>query len=65
MTRAKKELYLTYADHRLYFGRTNYNNPSRFVEELPSNLVQRIQQEAKAKDLNDWDEFDDDWLNDW
>jgi DNA helicase-2/ATP-dependent DNA helicase PcrA len=66
MTRAKKRLYLTYADHRLYFGRTNYNNPSRFLEDLPSHLVER--KGGKKEEItidDDWDEFDDDWLNDW
>lgn len=65
MTRAKKRLYLTHADHRLYFGRTNYNNPSRFLEELPSNLVEIKGREKEISVDDDWDEFDDDWLNDW
>lgn len=66
MTRAKKRLFLTHADHRLYFGRTNYNNPSRFLEELPDNLVEiKGGQEEQQTDVLDWEEFDDDWLNDW
>ncbi len=67
MTRAKKQLILTYADQRLYFGRTNYNNPSRFLEEIPSALVEIKKEERKGGTgtIDDWDDFDDDWLNDW
>ncbi len=39
MTRAKELLYLTYARHRLYFGSINHNQPSRFIAELPSDLI--------------------------
>jgi ATP-dependent DNA helicase UvrD/PcrA len=35
MTRAKDELTLTLADRRLVYGRVQYRQPSRFVEELP------------------------------
>jgi len=39
MTRAKKRLYLTSAEERLIFGESWYNGPSRFLEEIPSNLI--------------------------
>ena len=39
VTRACKLLYLTYATSRMSFGTTNYNAPSRFIEEIPSELV--------------------------
>ena len=39
VTRARKLLYLTYATSRMSFGTTNYNAPSRFIEEIPSELV--------------------------
>ncbi|MFW6110190.1 MAG: ATP-dependent helicase [Patescibacteria group bacterium] len=39
MTRAQKELYLTYAQKRLYFGKTSHNLPSRFLSEIPENLI--------------------------
>ena len=35
ITRAKKRLYLTYADERLLWGRTQYNSVSMFIKELP------------------------------
>ena len=39
MTRAKEFLYLTYAKRRLYFGTTSYGVKSRFVEEIPEDLI--------------------------
>lgn len=37
MTRAKEELFLTYANSRFSFGSRNYNMPSRFLLELGYN----------------------------
>ena len=39
ITRAKKKLYLTSARQRMLFGRTNVNKVSRFVEEIPPELI--------------------------
>lgn len=39
ITRAKKELYLTNAKTRMMFGSTNYYRPSRFLDEIPENLL--------------------------
>jgi DNA helicase II / ATP-dependent DNA helicase PcrA len=39
ITRAKNRLYLTAAQERLIFGETWYNKPSRFVEEIPAELL--------------------------
>jgi DNA helicase-2/ATP-dependent DNA helicase PcrA len=39
ITRAKKKLYLVSARQRMIFGRTNVNKVSRFVEEIPSELI--------------------------
>ena len=41
MTRAKEQLYLTCASQRMLFGRTSSNRPSRFVEEIPSEHLER------------------------
>ena len=38
ITRAKKNLYLTNARSRMLFGSTQYNRPSRFIEEIPFEL---------------------------
>jgi len=39
ITRAQKRLYLTNAWSRMLFGQTNYNPPSRFLDEVPEGLV--------------------------
>ena len=41
MTRAKQKLYLTCANQRMLFGRTSSNRPSRFVEEIPPEHLER------------------------
>ena len=40
ITRAKQFLYLTCAKRRTIFGSTSYNAISRFVEEIPSDLLE-------------------------
>ena len=44
ITRAKKELYLTYADRRSMYGGSTYSKASRFLEEIPKNYVHTIEQ---------------------
>ena len=39
ITRAKEALYITTARSRLQYGRTQYNPPSRFIEEIPPKLT--------------------------
>ena len=41
MTRAKEKLYMTCASQRMLFGRTNSNRPSRFLGEIPPELVEK------------------------
>ena len=42
MTRAMRQLYLTYAEQRRLYGVDNYGQPSRFISELPADLVEEI-----------------------
>ena len=42
ITRAKERVFLTYANSRLYFGNYQNNMPSRFLGELPNEVVQVI-----------------------
>ena len=42
ITRAKEILYLTYASSRLYFGEKLSNPPSRFIMDIPENLIENI-----------------------
>ncbi len=39
VTRAMERLVITLASKRLYFGRTESNMPSRFIKEIPQDLV--------------------------
>lgn len=47
ITRAKKELYLTCARQRLMFGRTTFNSPSSFIDEIPSEIIDDISPKPK------------------
>ena len=40
ITRAKKEIYLLYAQKRKIYGQTQANPPSRFIFDLPEHLVE-------------------------
>jgi DNA helicase-2/ATP-dependent DNA helicase PcrA len=44
ITRAKRELYLTYARTRALFGNRDWNLRSRFVDEIPIELTDREEQ---------------------
>jgi len=41
-TRAMKQLYITYAEQRRLYGVDTYGQPSRFISELPAELVEEI-----------------------
>ncbi len=41
LTRAKEHLYLTCARHRMIFGHTTSNRPSRFVSEIPEEYLEK------------------------
>src|SRR5699024_8212234 len=40
ITRAEEKLFLTSAMMRTLYGRTNYNSMSRFIEEIPEDLLE-------------------------
>ncbi len=46
MTRAMQQLYLTYAESRRLYGRESYPRPSRFLREIPSELIQEVRVRA-------------------
>lgn len=50
ITRAKQNLYLTCAKQRTVFGSTSYNGISRFVEEIPSTLLEGYEEATKKKE---------------
>jgi DNA helicase II / ATP-dependent DNA helicase PcrA len=43
ITRARKRLYLTHAWSRSLFGGSNFNPPSRFLNEIPGDLVHSLE----------------------
>ena len=42
ITRAMQKVYLTHAKSRLYFGTIQVNLPSRFLNEIPAELLNKI-----------------------
>jgi DNA helicase-2/ATP-dependent DNA helicase PcrA len=59
ITRAQERLFLTHAWSRQQFGTTQYNPPSRFLEEIPEELIEHqgnVQNRPKARATRD-----DDW----
>ena len=42
MTRAMRELYLSYAEIRRWHGRESYSSPSRFLGEVPAELLEEV-----------------------
>ena len=42
LTRAQKKIYLTFATQRLYFGITSTNLVSRFVTDIPEELISAV-----------------------
>jgi len=42
MTRAMRQLYMTYAEQRRLHGSDTYNSPSRFIGEVPAELIEEV-----------------------
>ena len=42
LTRARQRLYLSYSQSRMLYGMSSYNAPSRFLKEIPVDLVNKI-----------------------
>lgn len=61
MTRAKKKLHLSYANSRLLYGFRNHNLPSRFLNEIPSELLEGSGRWAEHIDFDP--DFDPDETN--
>lgn len=50
ITRAEKELYISNATTRTVFGRTSSYLPSRFIDEIPAELVDGLRAKRKVPD---------------
>jgi DNA helicase-2/ATP-dependent DNA helicase PcrA len=50
ITRARKRLYLTHAWSRSLFGASSYNPPSRFLNEMPTELIDELDSSGRGDD---------------
>jgi DNA helicase-2/ATP-dependent DNA helicase PcrA len=48
ITRARKQLFLCYAEQRRIHGVDNYATPSRFIREIPSELLEEVRPTMKV-----------------
>jgi DNA helicase-2/ATP-dependent DNA helicase PcrA len=56
ITRAKRELYVTYARERSLYGQRDWNVPSRFIAEIPDELTDREVRDTRAS-MSSWDRW--------
>ncbi|MEO8402944.1 MAG: UvrD-helicase domain-containing protein [Chitinophagaceae bacterium] len=54
ITRAKKKLWITYANSRYRFGTLVQNEPSRFIDEIPADNLDRSFAGGGAKNQGNW-----------
>ena len=47
ITRAREHLMLCYAESRRHYGNENYNPPSRFINEIPADLMVEVRPRAR------------------
>ncbi len=57
ITRAKKELFLFHSGRRLLYGRTMYNPVSRFVEDIPAELVEEKTKKPEKASEYSWGNY--------
>ena len=60
ITRARERLHLTSAWSRTLFGSTQYNPPSRFLDEIPAALVTEVGGEKRGQAGSGWRSLEDD-----
>ncbi|MBS1754309.1 MAG: UvrD-helicase domain-containing protein [Ferruginibacter sp.] len=56
ITRAKQRLWLSYANARYRFGQLQQNEPSRFIEEIPENYLDKSYAGSGATTGNGWNQ---------
>jgi DNA helicase-2/ATP-dependent DNA helicase PcrA len=52
ITRAREELWITNATSRMLYGQTTYNRPSRFLNDVPAELMEQKDISQRAMDGN-------------
>jgi len=53
ITRAEKQLVISYAEQRRLYGNTLYGEPSRFIDEIPKTLIEEIRPKVTTY-KNNW-----------
>ena len=48
ITRAEKQLVISYAEQRRLYGTTQYGVPSRFIDEIPERLIERVRPKKQS-----------------
>lgn len=59
MTRAREELWLSYASSRRMFQQTNYNDPSRFLREIDGMMPQEVAATPQGQQTSSFEDFYD------
>src|SRR6266576_1453481 len=57
-TRAMRRLYLVRPRHRSFYGESQYTEPSRFLEDIPLELVSSNSTSSRTNRRNSWDDRD-------
>jgi len=57
LTRARRRLYLTLAQNRMLHGQVRYNIASRFLDEIPKDLLQWLSARERRRFIDDDDDF--------
>lgn len=52
ITRAEEKLFMTHSTIRTQYGKTNYNMPSRFLDEIPNELIEDGDSQNNNKSMN-------------
>jgi DNA helicase-2/ATP-dependent DNA helicase PcrA len=52
VTRARRRLYLSFSQSRMLHGQTRYNIPSRFLQEIPGNLLKWLKPQQRGMSRN-------------
>lgn len=59
MTRAREELWMSYASSRRVFQQTNYHDPSRFLREIDGMMPQEVAATPMAQQSSSFEDFYD------
>ena len=49
ITRAEDRLYISYAANRFMYGQESFRTPSKFIDEIPENLLNVIKNTLEIK----------------